>query len=105
MQAHTYEKNRGLPRPCLLAAVPSHSPPMTRSTQVAVGDTAPDFSLQDQDDRTVSLTALLAGDRPCVVLYFYPKDDTPGCTVEACSFRDAYAVFSDAGAEVVGISS
>src|SRR5690606_34936307 len=47
----------------------------------------------------------LAGDRPCVVLYFYPKDDTPGCTVEACSFRDAYAVFSDAGAEVVGISS
>ena len=40
-----------------------------------------------------------------VVLYFYPKDDTPGCTVEACGFRDAYEDFKDAGAEVVGISS
>lgn len=78
---------------------------MTRSTQVAVGDTAPEFSLQDQDGRTVSLSDLRAGARPCVVLYFYPKDDTPGCTVEACSFRDAYTVFTEAGAEVVGVSS
>lgn len=78
---------------------------MPRSTQVAVGDVAPDFSLQDQEGRTVSLSELLAGPRPCLVVYFYPKDDTPGCTAEACSFRDAYAVFTDAGAEVVGISS
>jgi peroxiredoxin Q/BCP len=76
---------------------------MARSTQIAVGDVAPEFSLQDQQGRTTTL-ADLRKDR-CVVLYFYPKDDTPGCTVEACSFRDQYTVFSDAGAEVVGISS
>jgi thioredoxin-dependent peroxiredoxin len=76
---------------------------MSRSTQLAVGDVAPDFSLQDQDGRTVALADLLK--ERCVVLYFYPKDDTPGCTVEACSFRDSYTVFADAGAEVVGISS
>jgi len=76
---------------------------MSRSTQIAVGDVAPDFSLQDQEGRTVVLADLLK--ERCVVLYFYPKDDTPGCTVEACSFRDAYTVFTDAGAEVLGISS
>lgn len=76
---------------------------MTRSSQVAVGDVAPDFSLHDQHGRAVTLSELLR--ERCVVLYFYPKDDTPGCTVEACSFRDHYTVFADAGAEVVGISS
>jgi peroxiredoxin Q/BCP len=76
---------------------------MTRSSQIAAGDVAPDFSLQDQHGRTTTLSELLK--ERCVVLYFYPKDDTPGCTVEACSFRDQYAVFSDAGAEVVGVSS
>lgn len=76
---------------------------MTRSTQIAAGDVAPDFTLQDQEGRTVALSELL--EQRCVVLYFYPKDDTPGCTAEACSFRDAYTVFADAGAEVVGISS
>lgn len=76
---------------------------MTRSSQIAVGDVAPDFSLQDQHGHTVTLSELLK--ERCVVLYFYPKDDTPGCTVEACSFRDQYAVFSDAGAEVLGVSS
>lgn len=76
---------------------------MSRSTQIAVGDVAPDFSLQDQEGRTVALADLLK--ERCVVVYFYPKDDTPGCTAEACSFRDSYTVFSDAGAEVIGISS
>jgi peroxiredoxin Q/BCP len=70
---------------------------------IKVGDAAPDFTLPKQDGTKVSLKDLLA--KGAVVLYFYPKDDTPGCTAEACSFRDAYEDFKDAGAEVVGISS
>lgn len=73
------------------------------STPVAVGDHAPDFTLPDQTGKPVRLSDLL-GER-IVVLYFYPKDDTPGCTAEACSFRDSYQTFKDAGAEVVGVSS
>jgi peroxiredoxin Q/BCP len=67
------------------------------------GDRAPDFTLPNQDGAEVALHDLLK--TSAVVLYFYPKDDTPGCTAEACSFRDSYEVFKDAGAEVVGISS
>jgi len=70
---------------------------------IGVGDPAPDFALPDPSGRTVRL-----GDyrgRKAVVLYFYPKDDTPGCTKEACSFRDQYQDFQDAGAEVIGVSS
>jgi thioredoxin-dependent peroxiredoxin len=67
------------------------------------GDVAPDFTLPKQDGSPVALSALLS--KGPVVLYFYPKDDTPGCTAEACSFRDSYEDFKDAGAEVVGVSS
>ncbi|CAG0972071.1 cytosolic tryparedoxin peroxidase, trypanosomatid typical 2-Cys peroxiredoxin [Myxococcaceae bacterium] len=70
---------------------------------VAVGDRAPDFELADAAGRPFRLSALRG--RKAVVLYFYPKDDTPGCTKEACSFRDHYQDFVDAGAEVVGVSS
>ena len=70
---------------------------------IKVGDAAPDFTLLQQDGSQVHLAALLA--KGAVVLYFYPKDDTPVCTAEACSFRDAYESFKAAGAEVVGISS
>ncbi|KAB8142711.1 peroxiredoxin [Chloroflexia bacterium SDU3-3] len=70
---------------------------------VKVGDRAPDFTLPNQSGEPVALSALL-GQR-VVVLYFYPKDNTSGCTAEACAFRDSYAVFQDAGAEVVGIST
>jgi peroxiredoxin Q/BCP len=70
---------------------------------IRVGDTAPDFTLPKQDGSPVKLEELLR--KGPVVLYFYPKDDTPGCTVEACSFRDAYEDFKAAGAEVVGVSS
>ncbi|AKJ04868.1 peroxiredoxin Q/BCP [Archangium gephyra] len=70
---------------------------------IKTGDQAPDFSLPKQDGTSVQLKALLQ--KGTVVLYFYPKDDTPGCTKEACSFRDSYESFKDAGAEVVGISS
>lgn len=69
---------------------------------VRVGDVAPNFSLKDQNGNTVSLSDFKG--QKAVVLYFYPKDDTPGCTAESCAFRDSYTTFSDAGAEVIGIS-
>jgi peroxiredoxin Q/BCP len=69
---------------------------------VKVGERAPDFALPDANGREVRLAGFRG--RP-VVLYFYPKDDTPGCTKEACSFRDQYQDFRDAGAEVIGVSS
>jgi peroxiredoxin Q/BCP len=62
---------------------------------------APDFTLSDDQDQTVSLSSFRG--RP-VVLFFYPKDDTPGCTVEACSFRDALPRFGELNAVVLGIS-
>lgn len=62
---------------------------------------APDFSLLDQDNKTRKLSDWTG---KWLVLYFYPKDDTPGCTIEACSFRDEYEVIKEAGAEVVGVS-
>jgi peroxiredoxin Q/BCP len=65
------------------------------------GTPAPDFELQSDSGETVRLSELRG--RP-VVLYFYPKDDTPGCTTEACEFRDAYDVFRERGAEVLGVS-
>lgn len=63
--------------------------------------TAPDFTLQADDGREVTLSDY-RGKK--VVLYFYPKDDTPGCTTEACNFRDAHAEIVAAGAAVLGIS-
>jgi peroxiredoxin Q/BCP len=71
--------------------------------KLAPGATAPGFTLPDQDGKLVSL-ADFAG-RKVVVLYFYPKDETPGCTKESCAFRDAYEELKDAGAEVIGVSS
>jgi len=65
------------------------------------GQPAPDFSLRDAAGNTVRL-ADLRGKK--VVLYFYPKDDTPGCTKEACSFRDQHSRFDDRGVVVLGVS-
>ncbi|MBC7930999.1 MAG: thioredoxin-dependent thiol peroxidase [Rubrivivax sp.] len=65
------------------------------------GDTAPDFSTRDTDGNPVRLSDL-RGQK--VVLYFYPKDDTPGCTIEACAFRDAHSVYEERGIKVLGIS-
>ena len=70
---------------------------------IGPGDSAPDFALPDGSGKTVRLADYRG--RKAVVLYFYPKDDTPGCTKEACAFRDQYEVFQDAGAEVIGVSS
>lgn len=69
---------------------------------IKIGDIAPNFSLPSQKGQVVSLKDFQG--QKSVVLYFYPKDDTPGCTIEACAFRDSYQVFQDAGAEVIGIS-
>lgn len=73
------------------------------SRSIAVGDVAPDFTLDTQDGTPVTLSGY-RGDK-VVVLFFYPKDDSYGCTREACAFRDAFEDFVEAGAEVVGISS
>ena len=67
------------------------------------GDRAPDFKLPSLRGGEVGLSDF-AGKKN-VVLFFYPKDETPGCTVEACTFRDAYQDFVDAGAEVIGVSN
>jgi thioredoxin-dependent peroxiredoxin len=67
-----------------------------------IGERAPDFEKTTHKGETLSL-AQLRGQK-AVVLYFYPKDETPGCTAEACSFRDAYEDFTDAGAVVIGVS-
>jgi thioredoxin-dependent peroxiredoxin len=66
------------------------------------GDIAPDFSLPDGEGNTVQLSSL-RGQR--VVLYFYPRDNTPGCTKEACGFRDVYPDFQAAQAVILGIST
>lgn len=67
-----------------------------------IGDTVPDFSLHTDSGSTVS-SADLRGQR--YVLYFYPKDDTPGCTKEACAFRDALPQFDSLGVKVFGVSA
>jgi peroxiredoxin Q/BCP len=68
---------------------------------ISAGDTAPDFTLPRDGGATVTLSALRPGK---VVLYFYPKDDTPGCTLEAQDFNARLAEFTAAGASVIGIS-
>jgi len=75
----------------------------TTMGKVSVGDMAPDFELKDKDGNLVRLSDFRG--RKSVVVYFYPKDETPGCTAQACSFRDSYEDFKAAGAEVIGISS
>ena len=67
------------------------------------GDEIPEFSAKDNNGNDFESSSIV-GKKP-VVFYFYPKDNTPGCTAQACSFRDQYEDFKDLGAEVVGISS
>lgn len=68
---------------------------------IAAGDTAPDFTLPDQDGNDVTLSELRGRK---VVVYFYPKADTPGCTTQACGVRDNQAAYAKAGATVLGVS-
>lgn len=69
---------------------------------IKTGDVAPLFSLPDQDGNIILLEKLIG--QKIIVLFFYPKDETRGCTAEACSFRDHYEEFLDLGCEVIGIS-
>src|SRR5262245_13654359 len=68
---------------------------------IEAGQFAPDFTLPDQDGKIVTLSKLKGTP---VVLYFSPRDDTPGCTKEACAFRDDFAGFQAAGATILGVS-
>lgn len=74
---------------------------MTDSSRLAEGDTAPAFTLPDDTGRDVSLHDV-AGER--VLIYFYPRANTPGCTTQACDFRDSLAELNDLGVKVIGIS-
>ena len=79
--------------------VPGYS--VNAAEQVAVGDPAPEFELSDQDGQLHSLEDYR---NQWVVLYFYPKDDTPGCTTEACEFRDNIFTFKKINAQILGVS-
>jgi thioredoxin-dependent peroxiredoxin len=71
-------------------------------SELKEGDKAPSFSAKDQNGNTVSLSDFSGKD---VILYFYPKDDTPGCTAEACDFRDNYQLLQQQGFAVIGVST
>lgn len=71
--------------------------------KINTGDLLPSFSLYDQEGNIFKSESLSG--KKAMVIYFYPKDETAGCTKEACAFRDSYQDFIDAGAEVIGISS
>jgi peroxiredoxin Q/BCP len=71
--------------------------------ELKIGDKIPNFTAKDTNGDDFDSTTVI-GQKP-IVIYFYPKDNTPGCTAQACSFRDQYEDFKDLGAEVIGISS
>jgi peroxiredoxin Q/BCP len=71
-------------------------------TQLHIGDKAPDFTSVDQNGESISLGNFIGKK---VVLYFYPKDDTPGCTAQACNLRDNYSSLSGKGFQVIGVSN
>jgi peroxiredoxin Q/BCP len=71
-------------------------------TKIEVGSPVPQFSLPDQNGNLFSISSVLG--KKNLVIYFYPKDDSPGCTKEACSFRDSFEVFTEADALIIGIS-
>ena len=75
----------------------------TNNKPLAVGDKVPEFTLQDQKGDEFKIGDYLGNN--AMVIYFYPKDDTPGCTKEACSFRDSFEEFTDRNVKVIGISA
>jgi len=70
--------------------------------EIKIGSKIPSFTLSDQNGQAFDIQSVLG--KKNLVIYFYPKDDTPGCTKEACSFRDQFEVFADADAVIIGIS-
>ncbi len=87
----------------MLTACVSNDKDMSENRELIIGDPAPLFSLPDQDGKIFDLATHLGGGP--LVIYFYPKDESYGCTKEACSFRDSYGEFLRHGVEVVGISA
>ncbi len=73
-----------------------------KMSKIEIGSSIPSFSLKDQNGNLFTIDSVLG--KKNIIIYFYPKDDSPGCTKQACSFRDSYEDFKDAEAEVVGIS-
>lgn len=90
-----------LPLLLVLAGLLACSPRPSAAATPALGGTAPDFKLQDQDGKWHELSDYRG---KWVTLYFYPKDQTPGCTAQACEFRDSVAGFREAGIVILGIS-
>lgn len=88
---------------CQLKADQQENKNISIMKKIEIGDTIPDIILKDQDGKLFNLKSETKGKN--VVLYFYPMDDTPGCTAEACSFRDQINDFIDANAAVIGISN
>src|SRR5438270_4032252 len=84
------------------AAAPSTTTPPAGAGEIAVGQPPPDFTATDQNGKPVHLAALKG--KP-IVVYFYPKDETPGCTKEACAFRDAWNDLSKKGVVLLGVSA
>ena len=74
------------------------------TVELAVGDTAPDFEEEVTDGSKVSLSGILSNGEK-VILYFYPRDNTPGCTTQACDFRDSFGRFEGSGWRVIGVST
>ena len=74
------------------------------TVELAVGDTAPDFDEEVTDGSKVSLSGILSNGEK-VILYFYPRDNTPGCTTQACDFRDSFGRFEGSGWRVIGVST
>jgi len=76
--------------------------PYKKHMSLKIGDKVPSFTLKDQEGQDFNIDTLIG--KKALVIFFYPKDFTPGCTKEVCSFRDQYEDFTDLGAEVIGIS-
>ncbi len=85
-----------------VASAPTSPPALSGGSDDLIGKPAPDFTATAQDGSTVHLATLKG---KTVVVYFYPKDETPGCTKEACSFRDAWASIAKTGAVLIGVSA
>jgi thioredoxin-dependent peroxiredoxin len=86
----------------LLFSIYAFSSPEKNMKKIEVGSQIPEFTLVDQNGTSFSISSVLY--KKNLVIYFYPKDDSPGCTKEACAFRDQFEVFSEADAVIIGIS-
>jgi peroxiredoxin Q/BCP len=86
----------------IILATRCNAQPQEMKKKIEVGSMVPDFSLPDQDGEMFHIKDVLGKKK--LVIYFYPKDDTPGCTKQACTFRDQYDVFDKQGAMIIGIS-